>query len=69
VLRVLSFPAGRVGAPEVPTHCENLTPPENFERAAEARKERALVTPRPHDSLTRPTKQDLRKIREWLGKD
>jgi ribosome-associated heat shock protein Hsp15 len=69
IVKVLAFPDTRVGA-EIAVDCyENLTPKENFERAAEARRERALVTPKPHEQLTRPTKKDLRQIREWLGKE
>jgi ribosome-associated heat shock protein Hsp15 len=66
---VLTFPAHRVGAPLAIQCYENHTPAENYLRASEARKERALITPKPHDLLTRPTKKDLRQIREWLGKD
>jgi ribosome-associated heat shock protein Hsp15 len=68
IIRVLGFPPTRVGAPLAQECYEDLTPAENYQRAAEARRERALVTPKPHDELTRPTKKDLRQIREWLGK-
>jgi ribosome-associated heat shock protein Hsp15 len=69
IVKVRSFPQHRVGAPLAVECYENLTPRENYQRAAEARRERALVTPKPHESLTRPTKKDLRQIREWLGKE
>ena len=69
IVKVLGFPAVRIGAPLVPDFYENLTPPENYIRAAEARQERALITPRPHDLLTKPTKKDLREIRKLLQKD
>ena len=69
VVKVRDFPPVRVGAPLVPLYYENLTPVENYVKASETRQERALVTPRPHDLLTRPTKKDLRDIRKLLGKD
>jgi ribosome-associated heat shock protein Hsp15 len=69
VLKVLAFPEKRVGAPTAVTCYENLTPVENYQRASEARQERALVTPKPHEQLTRPTKKDLRAIRQWLGRE
>jgi len=69
VLKVLAFPLHRVGPPKVVEFCENLTPAENFVKAAEARREKELTAPRPHDGLLKPTKKDLRQIREWLGKE
>ncbi len=69
VLKVLAFPLQRVGPPRVGEFCENLTPAENFVKAAEARRERELTAPRPHETLLKPTKKDLRQIREWLGKE
>lgn len=69
ILKVTGFPAQRVGPPRVEEFCENLTPPENFVKAAEARREKALTAPRPHDGMLKPTKKDLRQIREWLGKE
>lgn len=69
IVKVLAFPAVRIGPPLVPQYYENLTPPENYVMASEARQYRALVTPRPHDLLTRPTKKDLREIRKLMGKD
>lgn len=68
-VRVLAMPQTRLGAPLVKQFCEDLTPPENYQKAAEARRERALITPRPHDTLMRPSKKDLRAIREWMGRD
>ena len=62
-LRVLDFPLTRIGAPLVPSYMENLTPPENYEKAAAARKERAYVTP--HEKAARPNKKQLREIRAW----
>lgn len=68
-VRVLAMPQTRLGAPLVKQFCEDLTPLENYQKAAEARRERALITPRPHDTLMRPSKKDLRAIREWMGRD
>jgi ribosome-associated heat shock protein Hsp15 len=68
-VRVLALPPLRLGAPLVKQFYEDLTPPENYQKAAEIGRERALVTPRPHDTLMRPTKKDLRAIREWMGRD
>lgn len=69
-LRVLGLPAGRVGAPLVPLHCENLTPPEAYERAQTARKERALIAPpTPHETAARPNKKQMRELRAWMGLD
>lgn len=69
VLKVIGFPLQRVGPPRVSEFCENLTPAENFVKAAEARREKALTAPKSHEGLLKPTKKDLRQIREWLGKD
>ena len=69
IVKVIDFPAVRIGPPLVPKFYENLTPPENYVKASEARQQRALITPRPHDLLTRPTKKDLREIRKLMGKD
>jgi ribosome-associated heat shock protein Hsp15 len=69
IVKVLSFPLTRVGAPLAAQCYEDLTPAVNYQKAAEARRERALVTPKPHEELTRPTKKDLRQIREWLGRE
>jgi ribosome-associated heat shock protein Hsp15 len=66
VLRVLDFPDQRVGAPLVPRFMENLTPPENYLRASEARKARELAAP--HERAAKPDKKQLRMIREWLGR-
>lgn len=67
-LKVSAIPANRVGAPLVAQFCENLTPPEAYKRAAEARKQRELVQPAtPHEAAARPNKKQMREIREWLG--
>ena len=69
-LRVLGLPAVRVGAPLVPQYYENLTPPEAYERAHAAGKERALIAPpTPHEKAARPNKKQMRELREWMGLD
>jgi ribosome-associated heat shock protein Hsp15 len=68
-IKVTGFPENRVGAPRVAEFCENLTPPEAYAKAAEARKERALVNPTPMENANRPNKQQMRQIREWLGRE
>lgn len=64
VLRVLAFPAHRVGAPQVSEYLENLTPEKNFHQAAEARRERLTQNPHPH--AAKPDKKQLRVIRQWM---
>lgn len=67
-LRVLSMPRSRVGAPLVAQCYENLTPPEEYERAAAIRREQALIhPPTPHESAARPNKKQMRELREWMG--
>ena len=56
-LRVLGVPPSRVGAGLVPEYCLELTPPEEFARAREARVQQILArTP----GSGRPTKRDRR---------
>lgn len=69
IIKVKAFPESRIGAPLVAEFYDNLTPPENYVKASEARRDRAVITPRPHDTLMRPSKKDLRAIREWLGRE
>ena len=64
-LRALAFPSQRLGAPRVPEFCENLTPDEWIQKAAELRRQRELETPREHETLTKPNKQQMRQLREW----
>lgn len=64
-LRVLAHPPQRLGPPRVAEYCENLTPIEWIQKAAELRKQRELETPRAHEITTKPTKQQLRQLREW----
>ncbi len=67
ILKVLAFPASRVGAPLVPQYMENLTPEENFRRAAEARREKELVLP--GMQAAKPDKKQLRQIRELMERN
>jgi ribosome-associated heat shock protein Hsp15 len=64
-LRVLAFPAQRLSASGVPAYCENQTPKEWIQAAAQLRREKALITPKPHEMLTKPNKQQLRQLRVW----
>lgn len=64
ILRVLDFPGHRVGAALVSRYLENLTPEENYRRAAEARKMREMTDP--HPTAARPDKKQLRLIRQFL---
>ena len=64
-LRVLAFSMQRLGAPRVPEFCEDLTPPENYQKAAELRRERALITPREHEMVAKPDKKQLRELRKF----
>jgi ribosome-associated heat shock protein Hsp15 len=68
-LRVKGLPERRVGAPLVVEYLEDLTPVERREKAEERRKEEALVRPRAHETVAKPNKQQLRELREWLGRD
>lgn len=64
-LRVLGFAARRVGPPQVPELCENLTPQEWYQKASELRKERELITPHAHETLAKPDKKQLRELRKF----
>ena len=67
ILRVIDFPVKRVGAPLVPKYVENLTPEENYVKAAEARRERELVMP--GIQAAKPDKKQLRLIRELMERN
>jgi ribosome-associated heat shock protein Hsp15 len=69
VLKVTGFPQRRLGAPLVPQFCDNLTPPENYARAAAASEQRRLTQSTPAEQSLRPSKKDLRDIRRLLGRD
>ncbi len=64
-LRVIAFSPQRLGAPRVPEFSEDLTPPECYQKAAEARRERALITPRAHEMVAKPDKKQLRDLRKF----
>ncbi len=63
-LKVKGFPPRRLSAVDVDTYMENLTPVENFIRAAEARREKMLLAP--HEEAAKPDKKQLRQIRAWM---
>jgi ribosome-associated heat shock protein Hsp15 len=69
IIKVIAFPARRIGAALVSDFYENLTPTENYLRAAQIREQRQLTTPAPQEQQLRPTKKNLRAIRQWLGRD
>lgn len=64
-LRVLGFPPQRIGASRVPEFCENQTPQEWIQKAADLRRQRELETPRTHETVAKPNKQQMRQLREW----
>lgn len=64
-LRVIAFSRVRLGAPRVPEFSEDLTPPENYQKAAERRRERALITPHAHEMVAKPDKKQLRELRKF----
>lgn len=68
-LCVLGFPPQRLGAPRVPEFCENRTPVEWLIKAAELRKQREMETPRAHETVAKPNKQQMRQLREWWAQD
>ncbi len=68
-IRVIAFPEHRVAATRVPEFCDNLTPAEAYRKAAEARRERELTAPPPHEEVARPDKKQLRQLRAWLGRE
>ena len=63
-VQVVDFPASRVGAPLVSKYLEDLTPVENYKRAAEANRLRHLLTP--HELAAKPDKKQMRQIRAWI---
>ncbi len=68
-LRVLGFPAQRLSASRVPEFCENLTPEEWIQKAADLRRMRELESPGMHEKAARPNKQQLRQLREWWDQE
>lgn len=67
IVRVIACPDQRISAIHVSQFMENLTPPENYQRAADARKLRAWTTP--HQEAAKPDKKQLRKIRELMERN
>jgi ribosome-associated heat shock protein Hsp15 len=67
ILRVIDFPTSRVGAPLVAKYAENLTPEENYLRAAAIRREKELVMP--GILAAKPDKKQLRQIRELMERN
>jgi ribosome-associated heat shock protein Hsp15 len=63
-LKVQGFPPRRLSAADVETYMENLTPVENFIKAAEACREKILLAP--HEEAAKPDKKQLRQIRAWM---
>jgi ribosome-associated heat shock protein Hsp15 len=68
-IKVLGFPPQRLGAPRVPDFCENQTPEEWIIKAGELRRQRELETPREHETVAKPNKQQLRQLREWWAQE
>ena len=64
-LKVITFAPRRLSAPQVPEFYENQTPLEWIQKAAELRRQKELESPREHEMLTKPNKQQLRQLREW----
>lgn len=63
IIKVTGYPPSRVGAKLVSQYLEDLTPIEHYQRAAEARKLRVMLTP--HEQAAKPDKKQLRMIRAW----
>ena len=68
ILKVTGLPPYRLSAPLVADFCEDLTPAENYQKAAAARLEKKLTSPTPHEAQLKPNKRDLRLIRQWMGR-
>ena len=68
-LRVTGMPRARVGAPRVVEFCEDLTSAEAYEAERERRRQEALRNPRPHEAVVKPTKKQMRQLREWWAAD
>jgi ribosome-associated heat shock protein Hsp15 len=64
-VRVIGFPANRVGAKLVPDYMENQTPEEWIRKAAERSREKRLQQPNPHELTFKPNKQQMRQLREF----
>lgn len=62
-LRMVAAPASRVAAKHVPAYCEDLTPPEEFEKVRRQRVQQFLAREK---GAGRPTKRDRRQIDRLL---
>ncbi len=69
IIKVIAFPERRISATLVADFYENLTPTENYTRAAAAREQRRLTAPPTQEPQQRPTKKNLRLIRQWMGRE
>jgi ribosome-associated heat shock protein Hsp15 len=65
-IKVKESPAQRVGARLVPEFLDDLTPPEEWERARRRREERRLAPPTFPPGFGRPTKHQRREIEKFL---
>ncbi len=63
-LKVVGIPRSRVGAKQVPEFLADLTPPEEYEKAKQARLEHFLARER---GRGRPTKKDRRSMAQLFG--
>ncbi|MDO8543098.1 MAG: RNA-binding S4 domain-containing protein [Opitutaceae bacterium] len=63
-LRVVDVPRSRVGPKLVPNFCDDLTPPEEFEKARQNRVQQLLEREK---GSGRPTKRDRRLLDRLLG--
>jgi ribosome-associated heat shock protein Hsp15 len=63
-VRVLQLLERRVGAPRVPEFIEDLTAPEEYARASEARRVSEQLRPK---GRGRPTKRERRALEQFLG--
>jgi ribosome-associated heat shock protein Hsp15 len=68
-LGVLGFPSQRLGPPRVAEFCDNLTPVEWLQKAAALRRQREMETPRAHEVVAKPNKQQMRQLREWWAQE
>jgi len=64
-LRVLALTEKRIGAKQVPAHLEDLTPPEEYARARNARSEQRLNSVL-DPGTGRPTKRERRAMGSFL---
>lgn len=63
-VRVVGVPRSRIAASLVPDYCEDLTPPDEFEKARESRIEHLLAREK---GSGRPTKRERRALDAFLG--